>query len=58
MRATIWIARDNEEFWINLENKSGWVNMIMETLKEERAKEIKYETRDNSQVWEEWDNEE
>jgi hypothetical protein len=34
-KATIWIARENEEFWINLENKSGWVNAVIDALLEE-----------------------
>jgi hypothetical protein len=58
LKATIWVNRTNEEFWINLENKSGWVNMIIEALKEERKKEIMYETRDNTKEWDEWKNNE
>jgi hypothetical protein len=34
-KATIWIARENEEFWLNLENKSGWVNAVIDALLEE-----------------------
>lgn len=43
MRATIWIARENEEFWLALENKSGWVNMVIEALLEEEIKRRVFE---------------
>ena len=32
--------------------------MIIEALKEERKKEIMYETRDNTKEWDEWKNNE
>lgn len=39
MKATIWIAYENEAFWNALENKSGWVNMVMRTIQEEKKRE-------------------
>ena len=40
MRVTIWVNRENEQFWMALENKSGWVNAVIESLIENKKKEL------------------
>jgi hypothetical protein len=49
-KATIWIAKENEEFWINLENKSGWVNAVIDALlEEEMVRKSIYKRRHNEE---------
>lgn len=40
MKVTLWINRENEQFWMALENKSGWVNAVIESLIENKKKEL------------------
>ena len=40
MKVTVWINRENEQFWMALENKSGWVNAVIESLIENKKKEL------------------
>jgi hypothetical protein len=49
-KATIWIAKENEEFWMNLENKSGWVNAVIDALlEEELVRKSIYKRRHNEE---------
>lgn len=54
IKATIWIAVENEIFWENLPNKSGWVNTMIDTLLREQYKlmeaEKKYEKHEETMV--------
>lgn len=40
MKVTLWINRENEQFWMALDNKSGWVNAVIESLIENKKKEL------------------